>query len=68
MRTQNADDRQRWEGVELAPPPETETITEGPYKGFKIAKSDRKPDPSRREKCVREAEEWQKKKTRGGQS
>ena len=65
MRKQEADDHRRWDGIELAPPPETETITEGPYKGFKIAKGERKPGLARREKCLREAEEWQKRKTRG---
>ncbi len=62
MRKQDEDDKRRWAGVELAPASESETITEGPYKGFKVSQGDLKPDPARRDECFRQAEEWRSKR------
>lgn len=59
MREQEEDDKKRWEGIELPPQPEIETIKDGPYKGFKMAKTVSKPNPEVAEKLRREAEEFE---------
>ncbi len=54
----DAADKERWDGVQLAPQPEITRIEEGPYKGFFIA--DSKPDPARATEFLRRAKEWKR--------
>ena len=66
MHDQERDDARRWEGVDVARAPPIEVIAAGPYRGFWVVSVDRRPDPARAEKCLREAREWKNRK-RGDQ-
>lgn len=57
-RAREADDAERWAGVQLAPPPETTTLTTGPYRGFRVQAGTPRPDPARAAHCRAGAEQF----------